>query len=483
MTEQVDICYVVSHGFAARMILDSDIIPELLEQGLRVGILSPDANEPGMMERARAAGFVAAPTPAPRRLSAMMSLRLSRYLFEDVAGNPALYAKHLWDEHSRHWWDRAAARALLPVSKLARRMPALPRGASWLQTRILRQPELAARLRALAPSVLVSTYPMNALEASALLEAERAGIRTVIQLLSWDNITSKGRFPVLADHYVSWGPVMSAELRTEYGVPSERISECGVPHFDRHVQLAPARPAHPYLFFGMSSPVFAPREIAIVEWLAQQIETDRFGADMHFVVRPHPQNVQGAMGDASWLPRLERLRSARVAVDLPRVKESKLPWSMDARDLEHLAALIGGAAVTLNSGSTIAIDGLMHDKPVILTLFDADDTSLPWYRSARRVADYRHLQKLIQLGGVRVVNGYAALAAAIDAYLARPDLDAEQRARTRRAECGNPDGLASHRVAGVLARLARGDAPLRFLQFDATSSKPKNCRGASPHGL
>jgi hypothetical protein len=471
MSQAVDICYVISHGFSARMVLDSTLLTELGKRGLRVGILSPDGDEPSMRERAERQGFIARATPPNALAQAMVSARLSRYLFEDVASNPALYAKHLWDTESKRAFDRGAARAFLSLSRWSRRVPTLSKAATLAQSQLLRRPAIAALLRELDPAVVVSTYPMHAIEASVLLEARRAGRQTVIQLLSWDNVSCKGRFPVLADQYVSWGPVMSAELRTTYGVSSDRIRECGVPHFDQHVlptvsSLAGVRAlgldaAKPYLFFGMSSPVFAPKEIDVVEWLARAVQSDRFGTEMQLVIRPHPQNVQGGMADGSWLPRLEALVAARVAVDMPRVKDSSLPWSMAEDDLGHLVSLLAGASVTLNSGSTLAIDALMHDKPVVLTMFDADDPGLPWHRSARRLREYSHLATLIQLGGVRPVDSFAALGAAIDGYLQNPQLDAEARARSRREECGPRDGRASERVAGALAALTNRDKSAR----------------------
>ena len=35
----VDVCYLISHGFAARMILHSKLLPELRKQGLSVAIM------------------------------------------------------------------------------------------------------------------------------------------------------------------------------------------------------------------------------------------------------------------------------------------------------------------------------------------------------------------------------------------------------------------------------------------------------------
>src|SRR5690606_29360877 len=115
------------------------------------------------------------------------------------------------------------------------------------------------------------------------------------------NITCKGRFPALSNYFISWGAIMTDELKEHYSIESERIFTTGAPHFDKSKCL-PSRdkkktylenlglnPDMPYLFFGMSSPYFSPKEIDIVERLADQINRDIYGENMQIVIRPHPQ--------------------------------------------------------------------------------------------------------------------------------------------------------------------------------------------------
>jgi CDP-glycerol glycerophosphotransferase (TagB/SpsB family) len=253
-------------------------------------------------------------------------------------------------------------------------------------------------------------------------------------------------------------------LREHYGVADQRIHECGVPHFDAHQKLVdPALlrcilndlnldSGKPYLFFGMSAPIFAPHEIEIVEWLADKLRRNRFGPDLQLIVRPHPQNVQGNMADRTWLQRLDALRGPRVATNLPLLAEGGLSWDMQQEDLAILVNLLSGCSLCLNSGSTLSIDALAHDKPVVVTLFDAD-RELPWWRSARRIREFPHYRKLLALGGVRPVGSLAELASEIDAYLADGCRDEAERRESLRQECGSIDGGASRRVARVLSRI------------------------------
>jgi hypothetical protein len=269
---------------------------------------------------------------------------------------------------------------------------------------------------------------------------------------------------VVPDYFIAWGPIMSAELREYYQVDPQNIIEAGVAHFDAHLtSVSPAAtraaisdlgldPDKPYIFFGMMSPIFTPYEIEVVEWLVREVEANRFGEEMQLVIRPHPQNVQGYTADVSWLPRIDALASGRVGIDYPILEDSSLMWNMNEKDLPKLANLIGGCAVLLNSGSTLSIDAILQDKPVVLTMFDAGHP-LPWWQSIYRGVSYYHLAKLIKLNGVRVTRSFEEMADAISAYLDDPTLDAEGRANVRRQETGPADGLASKRVAEALGQL------------------------------
>lgn len=458
---RLDVLYVISQGFSARMILHSDVMPELKARGLSVGAVVPDPTEPAMKALASDLGIMMVKGTVTSPFFNRHADMLRRYLFEDVMGNKALRAKHIRDLASHNIRVFGQAKAYGAVNRLSRKLPVAKRFLERAQSAIYRNRDVERTLKELAPRVVVICYPINALECLFTAEAKRLGILTATQLLSWDNITCKGRFPVVSDRFISWGPIMSKELQEHYKLGDAQISNVGVPHFDTHtaktshslthqmVSGLGLDPQRPYILFGMSSPYFAPREIDIVEKLAQWVSDDRFGA-VQLIVRPHPQNVVGHMADSSWVDRLKRIQGLRVGLDLPRIQQSKLPWSVEQQDLIRLGSLLRGAAVTINSGSTFSIDAILHDRPVVITAFDGDDTTLPWWQSARRCIEYPHLEKLVALGGVRVVQTNEAFASAIASYLKDPSLDHEGRSATRFEECGLCDGGAAKRTADTL---------------------------------
>lgn len=464
--KRLHVCYLVTHGFSARMVLQSQLVPELAARGARITVLCPAGIDrelerhaiPGVLE------FASGNFRVNKATHGQIS-ELRRYFREPLRDNPALWSRHLYYRNSSKGWIRRRADLFSLIHRTCYRSRIVNRLFGSLDHWLHRSRSVRKRLQQLEPDLVVSTYPVSAFETSCLIEAQRLGQRTVGHLLSWDNITCKGRFVVIPDDFVSWGPIMSEELQEHYQVSTSRIHECGVPHFDGHLRLVdPAylssvlaelglSPDRPFLLFGMSSPIFAPREIEIVEWLAGEVRANRWGPQLQLVVRPHPQNVTGHFADPSWLPRLEALRGPRVGLNMPLLAEGKLAWNMQDEDLKVLVNLLGGCALSINSGSTLSIDALMHNKRVLLTFFDAAE-QLPWWQSARRIAEFPHYAKLLATGGVLPTFSLDELAREIARGLADPDAGHRERQQAIARECGPADGKSAGRVAEALFRIA-----------------------------
>ena len=97
----------------------------------------------------------------------------------------------------------------------------------------------------------------------------------------------------------------------------------------------------------------------------------------------------------------------------------------------------------------------MHDKPVLITSFDADQQRDYW-DSARRLMDYPHLKTLRGLEGVRVVSGFPELESELRLAIAHPEFAAGARGRALAAECLSADGCSTERVLAVLTRSGEG---------------------------
>lgn len=468
--KKCDVCYIVSLGFSARMILHTDLICELKKAGFKnISLVFPGKKDESLLGYEKLFGIKTYFADFRNSLWSNEYMNFRRYIYEDIKNNPALFAKHIksiLEYKGLNPWRKIKPHLYYSVNKITGVFGFLKSVFGKIERIILKSRSLKKLLLEIDPKIVISTYPVNYLEASAIQTARSLGITTVTHLLSWDNITCKGRFPVLSDYFISWGKIMHDELQEYYDVSEDRIFSTGVPHFDKSKELSNGAlqkkyrnelgvdAEKPYIFFGMSSPYFAPKEIDIVERLADLVKRNIFGENMQFVVRPHPQNVQGELSDESWLPRLRKLESENVKVDYPIIEKSNLPWNVNEKDLEKLSNLIAGCSVLINSGSTISIEGLIHNKPVVLTLFDGD-SALKEHNSARRLRSFFHLQKLINTRAVKVTHHYEDLKQSILRYIDDPLANSEERKKGLRLECGEIDGKSSSRIASALMKISK----------------------------
>lgn len=447
------------------MITQTGMLKQLTDLGYRVTLLVPDINDPGFQQVCTETGVELLEYLVEEGWLRRGLFQLRKFVLNDIEANPALLEKYMVRklDASRPLHKKLFDRLEFTAFRTAKRFPIIRKWFSRLERWALHSPAVVQQLRELNPRLLVCTYPVMSPEPEYLLAGREAGITTILHMLSWDNITAKGQFPALADVYGVWGDCMAEELLEYYQIRESRITRLGVPHFDRHQQALTnldrqrltrfgLDPNLPYLFVAMSAPRYCPREIDIVEWLAARAARGEF----QLLVRPHPQNMTGDMADTSWLPRLRALEKLEgVGLFPPKMNtDSRLLYSIARDDLSEFSQLLAGAAVVINSGSTVSIDAMMCGRPVILTSFDAEE-ELPYWNSARRLIDYTHLAKFVAHGSVRITKSYADLVAAVSAYLEDPSLDQAAREATVEHYCFSADGGATDRAVAFYEKLMR----------------------------
>jgi CDP-glycerol glycerophosphotransferase (TagB/SpsB family) len=456
------IAFLLTHGFSARMIIRSGIAKRILNQGIGVTAIAPNAEEAYFQEECHAEGIMLQQAPSitdrlGRRLKAYRA-----YFLADVMNNPALKAGHgfRFEKNPLLGFIMAAINRTIARRQLFRRF------IRAIILQVSRSEKIKQLLDKMRPDLLVVPNPFGEQETAWTLHARELGIPIICQLLSWDNITAKGTPLLMPDYFISWGPIMTAEMVNLYHFPKEKIYECGVPHFDvysRNDELTPRSVLlkelnlpenHQYILYGMVTRMYCPNELEILAWLADRINKKAFARPCSLIIRPHPQLISGIYSmNSRESERLKALVSPRVALDVPHVLSEQLAWDLPKKDMHHLASVLAGCAMCLNASSTLSLDACMLDRPVINIAFDGWE-ELPYERSARQSLDYLHMAKLLALGGIRIARSFSELESHINAYLCDPSLDHEGRMVSVAQECGPRDGRAAERVAATLVKLA-----------------------------
>jgi hypothetical protein len=455
------IAFLLTDGFAARMVMRSGVATRLIQEGARVTIISPNAGETYFQQECQAEGLTLqqAPEVSPRIAARFRAYR--HYFLDDITENPSLTAIH-WYLFKNRPLAGLVMRAINRTVANRRGYRDLYRG---VEARVNRSRRVKALLRELRPDLLVLTNPFGTVNTVYLLHAKELKIPVVCQMASWDNITAKGTPLLMPDYFISWGPIMTQEMVEIYRFPRTRIHECGVPHFDIYTQNGRLTPRHrilsdlnlppdlPYIFYGTVAEMYCPNEIEILRWLAERVTTDAFARPCSLIIRPHPLALSGIYSSSDQkLEQLKALAGPRVALNIPTIVSEQLNWDLPKHDMHHLASLLTSSAMCLNASSTLCLDACMADCPVINIGFDGWH-SLPYHWSARQTLDFTHMAKLLALGGIRVARSFSDLESQINVYLDDPHRDEKGRSVSVEQECGPRDGRASERVADTLLQL------------------------------
>ena len=107
----------------------------------------------------------------------------------------------------------------------------------------------------------------------------------------------------------------------------------------------------------------------------------------------------------------------------------------------HLLSLITFA-------STLAIDALLFDKPVVFIGFDAEP-KLYW-RSLRRFYDYDHQRLIVESNGVKLARNRTEMLEFVNKYILNPELDSPDRQRIKEKRCWKLDGKSGERLANFI---------------------------------
>ncbi len=233
-------------------------------------------------------------------------------------------------------------------------------------------------IRNFEPDIILVT-PVNFTQPDELdyLEAARAcGIKTVIPVYSWDNLTIKGSLQFIPDCLFVWNKHQMNEAIKYHNVPKEKVVIIGVPVFDKWFHLEDylltreellkrfnLNQNNEYVLYLGSAPHIGAEDEKLnnESWLPLKISEVMLNSSvscinkMHLIVRPHggnQDNFKNIKGEniTSWL---------RDEI-LPETEDS---FRMYASTLYH-------ATCTIGLNTTAMVDSVLAGTPSITMIID-----------------------------------------------------------------------------------------------------------------
>jgi CDP-glycerol glycerophosphotransferase (TagB/SpsB family) len=487
---------VVHQGFVARFLLRTDIFRTLKEAGVRIVIVTPNADEPYMKAE------FAAPTVVlePLRGDLLRAKKLERSSAWWLVTYIRNYA--LAHGHRSQGFQQKYRRSLARISKgqpfvgrcihaaiqVLWRSRTLRRLLLALEMRLYTEDLHADLFESYRPNLVVTTGAGYADDDAMLLrEARRHGVPTAAVILSWDHPTTKGYRGADPDHVVVWSDRMADQMVRFHDIPRERIFVGGVPYFDHYLRedglltreelcaQLELDPERRLVLFATSSPGLYRHNMLVAKTLARAIAEDAL-PQAQLVVRLHPINFRP--DHKTPLDEWERLRSEydHVELDVPKVLSDRLRIDMPASDSERLGSLMKHCDVLVNVFSTTTLEAFLLDRPVVLVasgahIGDATQAETAGAEEPAPWDEYEHLQAVVEVGAARTARSMPELVRLVREYLDHPELDRQKRVEIARTECGPTDGYAGERIGRHLLGLMGAEeadwAPLEELPAPA----------------
>lgn len=295
-----------------------------------------------------------------------------------------------------------------------------------------------------------------------LRAAKRMGIKTIGMVRSWDNLTAKGVIQILPAKLIAQTSQMKKEAMLYADMPERDIAVLGVPQFDHYFKPPKFSRAEFLKSLGipenrrlvLCAPFFDTysnaSSIKIINSLARAMDAGKLPRDLHLLVRYRPESMPEDFSEE------KLLRHPNITITLPYslpfARSNKRPdYEFSESDVEMLFNSVYFSEVTINTISTLTVDAITLDKPVINIRFDGDPNTPKAYQ-VNLYTGYDHYNFIENAKAVKLAESMDELIGQINEYLQNPQLDKEGRKKVRDAQIEFFDGLSGKRFAEFILK-------------------------------
>lgn len=293
--------------------------------------------------------------------------------------------------------------------------------------------------------------------------AEQIKIPTAAFIFSWDNLASKGRMSGNFDYYLVWSDLMKRELLQFYtSIKENQVEVVGTPQFEPYVleRYGMSKEAFfnrfgldgtkPTVLFSCGDVSTSPNDPLYIELIAKMIQENQLVKPVNLLMRTSPAE--------------EPKRFAELAAKYPFIRWNYPDWKLarsnhqeswsqripSVQDVTDLKAVLQYSDVCVNMLSTMSLDSMLFDKPVINTVFGNPDNGLA---NDQRFLNYAHIVNVIESDAVTVAKSEKELFMALNQYLNQPDYKLNQQRALLKMQIGSELQGTSERIAKVLKKI------------------------------
>jgi len=468
---------VLSNNLYVRNLLSTDALGglDLAETFWVAATRVTDREE--LLTKPNLRGFVDVPPARARRYSELRQFLLFALRFRSTTMRRKLEAR----EYQLRRWSRRFRFGRGPVEASVRfqirldwrrilyvvaPVPGVKQlGVALLLRRVGLNEQLHEVVREVDPDLVIAPYVgTDDLAHDAIRSARLLGVPSLVLVINWDNLSSKGAFTVKPDYIGVWGEQSAEHARRIHGIPRDRVELLGVPTFDHYFRYPSGSEPAPFPFrYAVFAGCFAAfDELTPLRRLDELIEARSL--DLKVVYRPHPYRQDRLEDDFAdeatfrhvivdpqmrdWYVGAYRSRSRKIWQD----PLGQLP------DLDYYAPLLDHASFVICPFSTMIIEAAIFERPVLVPAWDDGIHPIP----PSSVIDYEHFQGIEEIRGLEVCRTWAGFE---EAFLALSGARSSGITEPMRDQIEyflhHDERPYRDRLTALVARIAEGRSPSR----------------------
>lgn len=310
-------------------------------------------------------------------------------------------------------------------------------------------------------NILFFTHQRPPFIAPLIYKSEELRIKTVAFIFSWDNLASKGRMSGNFNYYFVWSDLMKKELLQFYeSVKESSIEIVGTPQFEPYVlERYKSTKEEFYAKFNLNPNLkticFSCGDISTskndelyIETIANFIVNNQLNEKVNFIVRTSPAEK----GEDRFQYLINKYNF--IVWNFPKWKLARKNhqelWTQRipiVEDLVDLRALIEYSTIFVNMLSTMSLDALNFDKPVINPAFG---NSVNGLYDDQRFLSYKHIEHFIESNATAIATDEVEFLKEINMALDKPNIRIEQQRNLISLEIGKPLFGTSKRIVDFL---------------------------------
>jgi len=299
--------------------------------------------------------------------------------------------------------------------------------------------------------------------APLVYQAEKLKIKTASFIFSWDNLASKGRMAANFNYYLVWSDLMKSELQEFYSSIKEKdIEVVGTPQFEPYVldrykvseeefvSKFQINPDLKTICFSCGDIATSKNDELYIETIANAIQEGKI-KEVNFIIRTSPAE--------------DPIRFSKFVQKFPFIKWNYPKWNLSrenhqeswsqripsVEDIRDLRSLLQYSDLNINMLSTMSLDFIQFDKPVINTVFGNSKNGL---YDDQRFLKYAHIKNIVKSKATKIVKNQQELINAINLYLNNSALYSENRKELLQLQVSKPLENTGKRIAETLMKWA-----------------------------